>query len=188
MRVNSNFPGRSSQGGMIQGAILFGLAILAIVIGAFALANRSAPSNTSNESNKVNASAVIKLGGDMADAINRYSLNYDVSTMVTDDSADGLYEPAKGLASRFVGPDAATTTVGEAFTFEKGGDYVGGAAGNQEAIQLANMKEDVCKQIERILYGTPITTPIPSDANGRSEGCWAGSGNFYYFKVIRTVP
>lgn len=178
------------QSGMIQGAILFGLAILAIVIGAFALANRSTPSNTSNESNKVNASTIIKIGNDFSDAVTRYGMDYDLAAMTLDQvAATGLYDPAKGIApSPFIGPKDGTTTPSTAYTFETTGYIITGQgddANSEFVVALSGVTTPVCQQIERILRNTPITDAIPTTLGGRVEGCVDDSGTNTYYKMVR---
>ena len=60
-----------AQGGFIQGAILFALVIIAVVVAAFSLANRDSQNNADTEQARVNASYVLKVGNDLQSAVNR---------------------------------------------------------------------------------------------------------------------
>jgi hypothetical protein len=59
------------QGGFIQGAILFALVIIAVVVAAFSLANRDSQNSADTEQARVNASYVLKVGNDIQTAVNR---------------------------------------------------------------------------------------------------------------------
>ena len=68
---SSGFAPRRRQGGFIQGAILFALVIIAVVVAAFSLANRDSQSSADTEQARVNASFVLKVGNDLQTGINR---------------------------------------------------------------------------------------------------------------------
>jgi hypothetical protein len=59
------------QGGFIQGTILFALAILGVIIAAFAVSNSGSSTNTDNERDRVNAGVIIKMGTDLQDTVSR---------------------------------------------------------------------------------------------------------------------
>lgn len=172
---------------MIQGAILFGLAILAIVIGAFALANKSTPSNTANESAKVSATALIKLAGDLASAAQRFSFDYDLATMTLDSSSTGLFDPAKGITGDIEVP-AGVTTRSTSFIysiedFEVGGQ---GTSDSEYVIYVGSIIPQVCAQINHVLHGRSLSNNPPSSLGSNVEGCYSLDGNLRYYKVIKS--
>jgi hypothetical protein len=68
---NSGFAPHRRQGGFIQGAILFALVIIAVVVAAFSLANRDSNNSADTEQARVNASFVMKAGNDIQTALSR---------------------------------------------------------------------------------------------------------------------
>ena len=68
---SSGFAPRRRQGGFIQGAILFALVIIAVVVAAFSLANRDSQSSADSEQARVNASFVLTVGNNLQTAVSR---------------------------------------------------------------------------------------------------------------------
>lgn len=57
--------------GFIQGVLLFGIALMAVVIAAFALSGKDSKKSTSNEAAKADAAALLSQGTTLASAIER---------------------------------------------------------------------------------------------------------------------
>ena len=74
------------QGGFIQGTILFALAILGVIIAAFAVSNTGSNTNTDTERDRVNAGVVIKSGSDLQDAVARAMADNWQPSVITLDS------------------------------------------------------------------------------------------------------
>ena len=68
---NNGFAPHRRQGGFIQGAILFALVIIAVVVAAFSLANRDNQTSADTEQARVNASFMLKVGNDLQSAVSR---------------------------------------------------------------------------------------------------------------------
>lgn len=83
------------ESGFIQGVILFGIALLAVVIAAFSMSNKSTTNSTDAEEAKTLASAIITQGGSIKSAVDRFRIDRgDLSTMnFSATSPDGLFNP-----------------------------------------------------------------------------------------------
>ena len=204
---SSGFAPRRRQGGFIQGAILFALVIIAVVVAAFSLANRDSQSSADSEQARVNASFVLKVGNDLQTGVNRAI-------------ADGF--PAKDVKGKLVFKTAAT---GELDLFDSTLKYlirpqfpttalqdptkqpfdattplatfsanvvVGAGSGDKETIiAVSNLKEDVCKRINvttngKLVTDAPDTTLALAVAAGKREGCVGSGTAFSYFRVVAT--
>lgn len=190
--LSNKFAAKQKQGGFIQGAVLFGLLILSLVVGAFALANKGSGQSATTEKDKVNAASVVKLGNDLRDAAFRFGMDYDLSAMTLDgDAISGLYDPAKGLTGPVDAPASAfATSPASSFSFVTDVAIGGvGSAADDFIFTLPNLTEGVCRQIQRTLTGAPLTTALPSaiGAGGAQEGCYDEDGNgvYTYFKVAQ---
>jgi len=96
----------TSQAGFIQGAILFGIALLIAVIGGFSLANSIPQGSKDNQQAKLNASVFIKQGYNLREGTSRYAFDKLSSDGMTFDSAigTGLFDSTKQYAIVQVGP------------------------------------------------------------------------------------
>ena len=209
----SGFAPRRRQGGFIQGAILFALVIIAVVVAAFSLANRDSQNNADTEQARVNATFVLKVGNDVQTAINRAIadglLPKDVSGKIKFDNtgSDGsnvnLFDttlkyltradlPATALATAtttqpFRGTDGVGTGATAAFEADTALTNVGGT-GKEAIFKIPGLKEDVCKRINTTVNSTLVTASPPSTlANavtaGWREGCYGGDT---YFRAVVT--
>lgn len=204
---SSGFAPRRRQGGFIQGAILFALVIIAVVVAAFSLANRDSQSSADSEQARVNASFVLKVGNDLQTGVNRAI-------------ADGF--PAKDVKGKLVFKTAAT---GELDLFDSTLKYlirpqfpttalqdpskqpfdastpqasfsthvvVGAGSGDKETvIEVSNLKEDVCKRINvttngKLVTDAPDATVAAAALLGKREGCVGSGTAFSYFRVVAT--
>ena len=205
---SSGFAPRRRQGGFIQGAILFALVIIAVVVAAFSLANRDSQNNADTEQARVNSAYVLKVGSDIQNGINRATADgfppADLGTkLLLETDADetsgelSLFDPNLRYTARPQFPttalvDATAQPFGDAETGEEAtatlnlqvAPSVGG--GDQDVVLLiTNLREDVCKRINVSTNNVLVTATLPTDVAGR-EGCYTDSTNFIYYRVVAT--
>jgi hypothetical protein len=209
---SSGFAPRRRQGGFIQGAILFALVIIAVVVAAFSLANRDSQSSADSEQARVNASFVLKVGNDLQTGINRavadgFSPANLTANMLFDDTVsegDELnlfdtnlkymvrpqFPPTALEAADTVQPFAGTDGEGATATAAWTTAPVDGAGNDdQEAVVLVpGLREDVCRRINVTANSVLVTAEIPATIgdNGAREGCYDNGGDFTYFRVVAT--
>jgi len=212
---SSGFAPRRRQGGFIQGAILFALVIIAVVVAAFSLANRDSQSSADSEQARVNASFVLKVGNDLqtginraiADGFNPANLDPDSATgelVFNNAASDGtvlnLFEenlkymirpqfPNTALVDPTEQPFADATTNGVAVVLENI-TGVGDAAASEAVVTVTGLKEDVCKRINVTANGVLVSADLPAaindDSNGWREGCYKSGTDFVYYRVVAT--
>jgi hypothetical protein len=210
---SSGFAPRRRQGGFIQGAILFALVIIAVVVAAFSLANRDSQSSADSEQARVNASFVLKVGNDLQTGVNRaiadgfnpanlvsnLALNGTASSGATLNLFDPTLKymvrpqfPTTALIAAGTQPFADSTTANGAALQTVSITGVGG--GDQDAvITVKGLKEDVCKRINVTANGVLVSAGLPTginsgDSAGWREGCYNGgtTNGGVYFRVIAT--
>jgi hypothetical protein len=209
---SSGFAPRRRQGGFIQGAILFALVIIAVVVAAFSLANRDSQSSADSEQARVNASFMLKVGNDLQTGINRaiadgLAPSDLVSKMVfAPTEADGeldLFDPTLKYMIRPQFPNTALVdpdeqpfdvdNVDTAVTWTQT-DITDVGGDDQEAvIQVSGLKEDVCKRINVTANGVLVSAALPgaiddTTSSGWREGCFDGgaTAGFVYYRVVAT--
>jgi hypothetical protein len=205
---SSGFAPRRRQGGFIQGAILFALVIIAVVVAAFSLANRDSQNNADNEQARVNGAFVLKVGSDIQNGINRATADgfapadiADKLLLLTEADPEAgelsLFDPTLRYTAR---PQFPTTALiaGAVQPFgdsESGAGLtakftsvavtgVGGAA-DDVILEIEDLREDVCKRINVSANNVLATAEVPDVISGR-EGCYDVSGNFTYYRVVAT--
>ena len=213
---SSGFAPRRRQGGFIQGAILFALVIIAVVVAAFSLANRDSQNNADSEQARVNASFVLKVGNDIQSGISRAVADgfppaqLDDTGIAFDNTASSgttinLFDPALRYVSRpqfpptalegaAIQPFAGTNfETGEGATATLTQAVVDGAGGaDVEAILLVpGVAEDVCRRINVTANATLVTAELPTAINtgaaaGWREGCIDAQDGPTYFRVVAT--
>ena len=203
---NSGFAPHRRQGGFIQGAILFALVIIAVVVAAFSLANRDNQTSASSEQAKVNATYVLKVGTDIQGAITRAiadgappaTANTAIAfSNISTVNAVGLWDPQLAyLVSEPTFPATATfngtsTTLTWGWGAQTAVSGVGGT--NLEQIMTAaGVSLDVCRRINNTVNGVLVTATMPSSlalatGNNWREGCFgpATAGQSHtYFRVV----
>jgi hypothetical protein len=212
---SSGFAPRRRQGGFIQGAILFALVIIAVVVAAFSLANRDSQSSADSEQARVNASFVLKVGNDLQTGINRAiadgfnPANLDPestggSMVFNSDDSDGtvlnLFEenlkymirpqfPNTALVDPDDQPFADDETNGVALVLNNI-TGVGDAAASEAVVTVTGLKEDVCKRINVTANGVLVSADLPAaindDSNGWREGCYTDGTDYIYYRVVAT--
>ena len=194
---SSGFAPRRRQGGFIQGAILFALVIIAVVVAAFSLANRDSQSSADTEQARVNASFMLKVGNDIQTGVNRAladGLTSDKLTATgvlfnqTASSASALnlfdsnlkyvvrpqFPPTALFAATTVQPFAGSDGAGTGATAAWTSKAVTGAGGtNLEAIvTIPGLKPDVCKRINVTANGTLVTADLPAALTDTDIATW----------------
>ncbi|GLR27309.1 hypothetical protein [Limnobacter litoralis] len=172
------------QQGFIQAILLFGIALMAAILGGFALANRSPTSQTDTEQAKVNASVALKQGSDLQTGVLRFGNDFGSSAITntmdfSSTTNQGLFDPAARYASPQVMPASAFASpsdpaIAAPSTYEAGHWYlnkataanaIGTAAVDPMAV-LPDLRSDVCARIDNMLYGAsaiPVSTGALSD-------------------------
>jgi hypothetical protein len=207
---SSGFAPRRRQGGFIQGAILFALVIIAVVVAAFSLANRDSQSSADSEQARVNASFVLKVGNDLQTGINRAiadgfaPANLEDDMVFNNSASDGttlnLFDPTLKYMVRPQFPNTALVA-GGAQPFLDGATNdaawqvtaitdVGGADADA-VVTVTGLKEDVCKRINVTANGVLVSADIPTAidtgaSEGWREGCYESGTDFVYFRVVAT--
>lgn len=163
--------GRRQQG-FIQAILLFGIALMAAILGGFALANRSPTSQTDTEQAKVNASVALKEGADLQNGVLRFGNDFGSSAITktldfSDTPNKGLFDPTARYASPQLMPAAAFASgvdpaISAPSQYVAGHWYLNGATpangiGTTVADPMAvlpDLREDVCARIDNMLYGS----------------------------------
>lgn len=192
---------KAKQGGFIQGAILFGLAVLVAVIGAFALANNGSSSSADKETDKVNAGVILKQGSDLRDAASRYLSDGNAIGSLAFTNAS-LFDPAKGYGSAPSAPARVFSATQNAYVLDAGTTAVSGqgTTAADYTATLIGLTQGVCERINNTLYNTPMLddavtgalsdgkaggSTVANQKTGVSEGCFKEATNGYtYFKVL----
>jgi hypothetical protein len=183
---SSGFAPRRRQGGFIQGAILFALVIIAVVVAAFSLANRDSQSSADTEQARVNASFVLKVGNDLQTGVNRAiadglsPANLTSSGVLFNETASSgtavnLFDaglkyvvrpqfPPTALITGAEQPFAGSDGAGKGATASWASKTVTGAgSGTKEAIvQIPGLKADVCKRINVTANNQLVTASLPA--------------------------
>lgn len=188
---------RAGQRGFIQGAILFALALIGILVAAFATSNQGVSTQTDSEEARVNASLIIKAGSDVQDAVNRAIADrIDLSVIEIASSAASpaiaLFDPALRFGT--------LPTLTAAMSFDNdvtdlvwSQDAIAvpgvGDGATDLVVQLAGVSQVVCRRIEAAVQNSAFnpTTALPSTiGNGRREGCIAAAdtGTATYYRVV----
>lgn len=170
------------QQGFIQAILLFGIALMAAILGGFALANRSPTSQTDTEQAKVNASVALKQGSDLQTGVLRYGNDFGSSAITNDldfssTSNKGLFDPAARYASPQVMPASAFASATDPMIAapspnEAGHWYLNkataanaiGTTALDPMVVLPDLRSDVCARIDNMLYGSS-TVPVSNGAS-----------------------
>lgn len=202
---NSGFAPHRRQGGFIQGAILFALVIIAVVVAAFSLANRDSQNNADSEQAKVNSTFILKVGNDLQSAVNRAiadgadpaTINTQiVFTGASSATSLNLFDTTLRYLTEPNFPETAlanpATAVAYGWETPVSVSGVGGTGGEQ-VINFNNVAEDVCVRINNAVNGTLVTAPPPLNFTAAigltpawREGCVGSAGAFSYFRVVVT--
>jgi hypothetical protein len=209
---SSGFAPRRRQGGFIQGAILFALVIIAVVVAAFSLANRDSSNSADNEQARVNAAFVLKVGSDIQTGINRavadgfptvdiqekLVLGADSTTLAGEMS---LFDQTLRYVARPQFPPTALDDA-DGQPFEVGaaegvavrftGEAITGVGGSDADVllEIPNLRNDVCRRINVTANNLlPTADPLGSAGEGGArEGCYAttADGVGTYYRVVAT--
>ena len=177
------------QGGFIQGAILFALVIIAVVVAAFSLANRDSQNNADTEQARVNASYVLKVGNDLQSAVNRavadgllpsqVSATIKFDTTASGATAINLFDNdlkyltrpefpptslEKNAPQPFRGTDGVGTNATAGFAADTALLNVGSAAGKEAIVQFSGISKQVCQRVNATVNGSLVTADPPTFA------------------------
>ncbi|ABD72081.1 hypothetical protein Rfer_4395 (plasmid) [Rhodoferax ferrireducens T118] len=160
----SNF--KSKQAGFMNALIMFGIALIVAMMGAWAVANRSSNTNSSTEQNKMSASVILKEASDFRDGFARaLSDGISPSTITFDMTAGtGLLQPSKGYASPQTAPiramDAAGTAANFVWNYTKLVKIkdIGADTSNDYMVTLGDLSLEVCQRLNNMLYNTDMAT------------------------------
>lgn len=207
---SSGFAPRRRQGGFIQGAILFALVIIAVVVAAFSLANRDSQSSADSEQARVNASFVLKVGNDLQTGVNRAiadgfsPANLEGDMVFNATESDGttlnLFDSTLKYMVRpqfpntaLVDPDAQPfAEVADNAAAWVVTDIAGVGGPDADAVvTVTGLKEDVCKRINVTANGVLVSAALPgaiddTTSAGWREGCYESGTDFVYFRVVAT--
>ncbi len=201
-KSNSGFAPHRRQGGFIQGAILFALVIIAVVVAAFSLANQDNQTSADSEEAKVNATYVLKVGTDIQNAVNRAiadgvnPINAHAQILfgnLSSTTAVALWDPALrylAVAPRFpAAVQAGATAPGYAWVTPPAGITGIGGIGVEQVFQITGISEAVCQRINNTVNGTVITSTVPANLGaattlGWREGCHVDGTAWSYFRVV----
>ena len=218
--MNGNLSGhapRRRQGGFRQGAILFALVIIAVVVAAFSLANRDNQSSADTEQARVNATFVLKVGNDIQSAVNRaiadgllpslVSSKVKLNVTPSDSTALNLFDqdlkylarpefPATALVSTAAQPFLGTgggTGATAVFAADKALFNVGGS-GKEVIVTVPGVAKSVCQRINTTVNGDLVTADPPAgygaatDSGGSNKGWREGCyGSGTAFTYFRAV-
>lgn len=202
--IRSGSPRR--QQGFIQGAILFALGLLVVIIGAFSVANNNSSVNTDAERDRTNAAVVVKASVDIQTAVERAlqdghklaSLQPTASSVAAQDGppvvaavvglfdADFRYGNVPTLPASATKDEAAATyaIVTQAFTGI-------GSTGADTLLQIKGLTLSVCRRAEAIANGTAYDPSAPgaTPTNARA-GCYnsaaSGAAVYTFYRVLAT--
>ena len=211
---NSGFAPHRRQGGFIQGAILFALVILAVVVAAFSLASRDSNSSADTETARVGATLVLKTGSDIANGVSRAVSDglpaADAqSTLVLTGTATGskldLFDTTLRYASRPEIPEnalAGGSTAVQPFASGTGGTAslksvnLAGSTMMDTVLEVPGLTKLVCQRINNLannvlVNAEPVGQTDTKAADGVTqarEGCAltgsTGAPTYTYFRVI----
>jgi len=180
-RRNSGFAPHRRQGGFIQGAILFALVIIAVVVAAFSLANKDSNTNADAETARVAATLVLKTGSDIQSGVNRAVADglpaSDVQTNLVvqgtaDDGKTDLFDttlrnasrpqlPENGLAdgSTAAQPFAAGAALADGVAAKLSKQALTGFGTTQQEVilEIPGFTKLVCQRINNLANGTGTT-------------------------------
>lgn len=191
-------PRRARQAGFIQGAILFALALIGILVAAFATSNQGVSTQTDSEEARINSSLIIKAGSDVQDAVNRAVADrIDLQQIVIASSATApdiaLFDPNLRFGSlpALIKTMADTGDLVDLVWSEELDKVtgVGDADGKDLVVKLDGVSQVVCRRIEaavqNLAFNPTVALPqaIPS---ARREGCIAAgaTGAATYYRVV----
>ena len=204
---SSGFAPRRRQGGFIQGAILFALVIIAVVVAAFSLANRDSQSSADSKQARVNASFVLKVGNDLQTGVNRAIADgfpaADVKgKLVFKTASTGQLDLFDSTLKYLIRPQFPTTALQDSakqpfdattpLASFSVAVVVGAGSGDKETIvEVSNLKKDVCKRINvttngKLVTDAPDATVADAALLGKREGCVGSGTAFSYFRVVAT--
>ena len=178
--------------GFIQGVILFGIALLAVVIAAFSFSNKSTSTSTAAEEAKTMASTIIVHGGSIRAATDRFSIDRGgLNNMTFNVTSNGLFNTTDNfIISPTVQGKAYTTAPALSVTDVKNNYFYlkKGSATSANAVTVGGnsvhltttgpLTEAVCLRININLHGSnaPSAIPVVTDATAAEMNGTSATG------------
>jgi type II secretory pathway pseudopilin PulG len=190
------------QSGFIQGTILFALAILGVIIAAFAVSNTGSSTNTDTERDRVNAGVILKAGSDLQDAFSRaMGDNWQAPDIELTGATNPatpvlyLYDPLYKYAVQVRLPDQAfENNTAVAFADDNVlGTALGDSSVQERVVTLTGLRANVCRRINNLVTGgpwnanatPPATLAAAASTISGSEGCYGDStAGYTYYRVV----
>ncbi len=163
------------QAGFIQGVLLFGIALLAVVIAAFSFSNRGSSNSTATEEAKVYASTIISHGAALKDAVQRFKADRGdlvyMHFLSADTNGNALFNTTDNfIAPLTVQPKAYTTAPNNTVTTTKNGPYYyvkGTVAGVPARIATTGpLQKATCQRLNLTLHGSLFAGEPPAATTG----------------------
>lgn len=165
----------AAEAGIAIGPILFVVAILAVLVGALAAGSGGFSSSTADDSNRVNAGALIEQGTSIKNGIDRLLVNGYAVTDInlptnysTGSAAAALYSPTGGGLTQQSPPANVVPTTGVTswrYTDNANLPSVGSSGANDFIVTIEVRSDAVCKAINSIIFGKTSTqaTTVPGN-------------------------
>jgi type II secretory pathway pseudopilin PulG len=193
----------NSQAGIAIGAILFVIALLAILAVAIVASSSTFSGNAAQETNRANAGAVMQIGQSLKIGISRITL---LGTPLADIGVDinnvadntSLFSPASGMV--LPSHSLAADPVNDEWIFNWGAvNHLGDAA--PERIASLRISQGLCDQVN--VFNNNGATPsldvgaidnntnftgFPAALDGKQQGCLentnATTAGYYFYQVL----
>lgn len=184
MAVRS-FGGKGKQRGFFVAPLLAVVFLAGIILVAFS--NRSSTPKVSSNEDRVIALNIVRVAGDLVDAINLFAQDYDFATMTLDNAAaTGLYDPVKAITEKVtIAGKAATDGNAVDFVLNRATAVTGvGTSANDDVLTLSGLRDALCQRINNQVSNAALTDAIPTAMSG-NEGCALIAGANVYYKVAK---
>lgn len=175
--------------GFIQGVLLFGIALLAVVIAAFSSSNKSVSNSTDSEQAKTVAATIITHGGSLKVAIERFRIDRgDLNTMdFSSTFPNGLFNTTDSFVSQLTVPGFAyvSGTAPTGNSPQQNGSYylrsgtnisVGGNSNVSHLVSTTGLTQRTCQRINVSLHGSTFISTIPATTAGTVADFQGGAG------------
>lgn len=151
------------QGGFINGALIIGIALMAVVVGAIAMASSSSTTDIAAQKTKTTASVGMKK---MADAVEAFQIQAAEEGVAAAEANTAKFLPTTLPKGFLISGDASTNVL---YNSAKG------------VITINNVSKDVCKAVNKSL-GLPDDF---STLGTLKEGCELMAETGTYLRVVK---
>lgn len=160
--MNKNF--KLKQGGFINGALIIGIALMAVVVGAIAMASSSSTTDIAAQKTKTTASVGMKK---VADAVEAFQIKAAEDGVAAVEADTASFLP-KTLPKGFL---LASGSIATDVTYASG------------TLSIANVDKDVCKGINKALGLTEELAAIGTNTEACEYTATAGT----YKRVLKAA-